>query len=126
MSENQQEKTDPDTGRQVQYDSSTSSVVVEGRQVHGFDLTEGARSKSSLRFTDGHNLVHKCKGIGRGKRKWSLLSFFYPDLQEDLKKKEKKTAVTAQIPGIVIRYDTSRGSKHLVRKPTSSSSTCCL
>ena len=33
----------------------------EGRQVHGVDLTEGAKATSTLRFADGQKLVHKRK-----------------------------------------------------------------
>ena len=51
--------------------------AAQGRQVHGVDLTEGARLTPSLRFADGQKLVRK--------RKCMELELFYPDLQENLK-----------------------------------------
>ena len=51
----------------------------QGRQVHGVDLTEGARLTPSLRFADGQKLVNK--------RKFMELKLFLPGSRGGSKKK---------------------------------------
>ena len=61
--------------------------------VHSVDQIGGARLTQSLRSADGQKLVHKV---------WSL-SFCYPDLQEDRKKKKYICALyTYHTPNVQI------------------------